>query len=91
VPSTGLTGAFPNWVLAHVKCLVRVTLGCGVAGQFLVDFKEFLLGFVKVSLLLQFEFWKWFLLQGLEESLSLPEKLLCNYCSHRPDRHCPPV
>jgi hypothetical protein len=44
-------------------------------------FQGVLLGFVKVFLFLQFDF-RWFLFQGLEESLRLHETFLCNCCGH---------
>jgi hypothetical protein len=37
----GLTGARPLWDLPRVNFLIRVSLGWGVVGQFLVVFKEF--------------------------------------------------
>jgi hypothetical protein len=33
---TGLTGVSPLWDLPRVSCLIRVSLGCAVVGQFLV-------------------------------------------------------
>jgi hypothetical protein len=38
---TGLTGVTPLWDLSQVNCLVRVSLGCVVAGQFLADLELF--------------------------------------------------
>jgi hypothetical protein len=58
-----------------------------VLGKFRVS----LLGFVKDFLPLQICVWIWFLFQSLEESLRLPETLMCICCTHRPDRRCLPV
>jgi hypothetical protein len=38
---TGLTGVCHLWDLPLVSCLTRASLGCGVAGQFLVCLELF--------------------------------------------------
>jgi hypothetical protein len=38
---TGLTGVSPLWDLSSVNCLIRVSLGCAVVGQFLASLELF--------------------------------------------------
>jgi hypothetical protein len=45
---TGLTGVSPLWDLPRVSCLIRVSLGCVGAGQFLTMLDVFWLALCRV-------------------------------------------
>jgi hypothetical protein len=67
---TGLTGVSPLWDLPRVSCLIRVSLGCVGAGQFLAVLEVFWLALCRVLLPCRLCFGD-VLFQGLEKSLRL--------------------